>query len=138
MANPWYEAGLRFECQRCGGCCRGEPGYVWVRDPEIVAIARLLNLSREDFLLRHCRQVFGDISLIERPNGDCIFWSPDGCQIYPVRPVQCRTFPFWHEYIRSPKAWARGAKRCPGCNQGRLYAADEIERLARETEEALL
>lgn len=134
MAKRWYEAGLRFACQRCGGCCRGEPGYVWVRDPEIVAIARLLTLSRAEVLHRYCRVVFGDVSLIERPNGDCVFWTPRGCEIYPVRPTQCRTFPFWPEYVRSAKAWSRALRRCPGCGQGRLYTADEIEQLARETD----
>jgi len=28
--NPMYKDGLRFECQRCGSCCRGEPGVVWM------------------------------------------------------------------------------------------------------------
>jgi len=23
---PRFKDGLRFECQRCGKCCRGEPG----------------------------------------------------------------------------------------------------------------
>ncbi len=134
MTTPWYHAGLRFECQRCGECCRGEPGYVWVRDPEIVAIARMLGLARHEAVARYCRTVFGDISLIERPNGDCIFWTPDGCEIYPARPVQCRTFPFWPEYIRSPKGWARAVARCPGCNQGRLVPAEEIRKRADETD----
>ena len=26
----WYRDGLRFECTRCGACCTGAPGYVWV------------------------------------------------------------------------------------------------------------
>ena len=27
---PWYRDGLRFTCTRCGNCCTGAPGYVWV------------------------------------------------------------------------------------------------------------
>ena len=27
---PWFKEGLKFECQRCGRCCRGEPGVIWV------------------------------------------------------------------------------------------------------------
>ena len=134
MANVWYHAGLRFECQRCGGCCRGEPGYVWVRDLEIAAIARFLALSRDQFLERYVRQVFGDLSLTERPNGDCVLWSPDGCLIYPVRPTQCRTFPFWNEYVRSPEAWEAAGRRCPGVGKGRLYTAAEIQHLATLTD----
>lgn len=29
----------------------------------------------------------------------CVFLLPEkGCLIYPVRPIQCRTFPFWNYY----------------------------------------
>lgn len=134
MGKAWYQAGLRFECVRCGECCRGEPGYVWVRDPEIVAIARALCLSRAEFLERYCRKVFGDISLIEHPNGDCVFWTPRGCEIYAVRPVQCRTFPFWREYVRSEAGWAAAARRCPGVGRGTLHSAIDIRRMADETD----
>ena len=134
MGKPWFESGLRFECARCGECCRGDPGYVWVRDPEIVAIARVLNLSRAEFMARYCRQVFGDTSLVERPNGDCVFWTEQGCEIYAVRPVQCRTFPFWGEYIRSEKGWVSAASRCPGVNRGPLHSAADIRGLADETD----
>ena len=36
---PWYADGLRFECSQCGDCCTGEPGYVWVDEAEITAMA---------------------------------------------------------------------------------------------------
>jgi Fe-S-cluster containining protein len=39
MSEPWYRDGLRFRCTRCGSCCTGEPGNVWVTDEEIAAIA---------------------------------------------------------------------------------------------------
>ena len=39
MPEPWYQDGLHFSCTRCGHCCTGEPGYVWVTDEELAAIA---------------------------------------------------------------------------------------------------
>ncbi len=39
MSEPWFEDGLRFRCTRCGNCCTGAPGYVWVNDEELSAIA---------------------------------------------------------------------------------------------------
>lgn len=33
-ALPWFKDGQRFECQRCGRFCRGEPGVVWVNKEE--------------------------------------------------------------------------------------------------------
>jgi hypothetical protein len=134
VAEVWYRAGLRFECQRCGGCCRGQPGYVWVRDTEIITIARHLRLATEEFMERFVRRVLGDYSLIELANGDCIFWTPEGCRIYPVRPTQCRTFPFWREYVRTAKAWEDAARRCRGVNRGRLYSPSEIDRMVEDTD----
>jgi Fe-S-cluster containining protein len=51
-----------------------------------------------------------------------------------VRPTQCRTFPFWREYIESAKGWERVACRCPGVDRGRLYTVEEIEQLALATD----
>lgn len=133
-AEVWYARGLRFQCARCGGCCRGEPGYVWVSRRSIRAIARFLKMPVEDFITQYVREALGDLSLVELPNGDCIFWSPEGCRIYPVRPVQCCTFPFWNEHVHLPRGWTRAATRCPGVDTGRLYTAEEIAHLAEETE----
>ena len=127
--TPWYAQGLRFTCQRCGRCCTGAPGYVWLDKHEIHRIARFLKLTEKDFLERHCRQVFFKISLLERENGDCIFFTPAGCRIYPVRPVQCTNFPFWDDILKSPENWAALRLRCPGVGNGRLYTTAEIEEI---------
>ena len=39
MSQPWYADGLRFACTQCGNCCTGTPGFVWVNDEEIAALA---------------------------------------------------------------------------------------------------
>ncbi len=40
--GPWYQDGLRFTCTMCGKCCTGDPGYVWVTDEELAALAKFL------------------------------------------------------------------------------------------------
>ena len=37
--TPWYRDGLAFSCTRCGACCTGAPGYVWVSAEEIEQLA---------------------------------------------------------------------------------------------------
>lgn len=50
------------------------------------------------------------------------------CAIYPVRPLQCRTWPFWPENMKSRAAWDRAAKGCPGMNRGgRHFTKDQAE-----------
>lgn len=124
----WYSDGLNFECKQCGRCCIGEPGYVWVNENEITAMAKQLGLPRDRFEATFVRKVGKKKSLIELPNGDCIFYDPDirGCKYYMVRPNQCQTWPFWDQNIDTKNSWKKTAKFCPGCNQGRLYTEQEI------------
>lgn len=130
MPEPWYRDGLQFSCTQCGDCCTGRPGYVWVNAEEVTAIARFLELPLEEFSKRYLRRVGSRVSLIERPNGDCVFYSK-GCTVYPVRPIQCRTFPFWPENLRRKADWEEAASECPGMGKGRLYSTEEIARIRK-------
>ena len=137
--RPWYADGLAFECVECGRCCSGpEEGYVWTTPYEIGAAARHLSISVEEFRERYVRRVGKRFSLIEVANGDCIFLQPDAngikhCQIYPVRPTQCRTWPFWPDNLADPHLWAIAQRRCPGINRGPLHDCEHIENEKQRT-----
>ncbi|HJZ91771.1 MAG TPA: YkgJ family cysteine cluster protein [Gemmataceae bacterium] len=129
MSQPWYADGLRFACTRCGNCCTGAPGFVWVNDEEVGAIAEFRGEAVEEVFGLHTRREGSRRSLKEKANGDCVFYDREaGCTIYPVRPRQCRTWPFWECNTRTPEAWAQAAADCPGCNKGELIPAEEITR----------
>lgn len=113
----WYTAGLDFECTRCGRCCRGEPGYVWLREADIDDIAAFLGRPRDEVMQQYVRVVGSQYSLKELENGDCVFWN-GGCRIYSARPPQCRSFPFWKEKLRTAASWKTLAEECPGINSG--------------------
>lgn len=129
-SGPWYRDGLRFECSRCGACCAGEPGYVWITREEITALAGLLGIDEEELARRYLRRVGRRLSLIEKPGGACVFYD-DGCTVYEVRPRQCRTFPFWAENLESRRAWTDAQRACPGVDSGRLYSLERIAALRR-------
>ena len=121
---------MSFSCTRCGDCCTGAPGYVWVEQEEIEELAKFLGLSPGKFGERYLRKVGRRYSLLEKPGGDCIFFD-SGCTVYPARPVQCRTFPFWRSHLKSQRAWDEIAGECPGIGQGKFYAASDIEIIRR-------
>ena len=122
-----FDDGLRFECTRCGTCCTGEPGaIVALSEEELEAIANDRKLDRDAFRQAFVREVDERLSLTEKENGDCIFYKEDGCSIYKVRPIQCRTYPFWLKNLRSSEAWALTCRACEGIGQGKLYDRDEI------------
>lgn len=129
----WYQAGLSFECTQCGNCCSGNPGYVWATKEEIRKIAAFLGKPDGWLDKKHLRRVGFRYSLTEKRNGECIFLKREGgvtmCGIYPVRPVQCRNWPFWSNNLRSPDTWNELVENCPGINRGRSYTYVQIEHL---------
>ncbi len=76
-------------------------------------IARHLDITLYAFRRRYVvKDPDGHASLAMRDNGDCVFWN-EGCDIYSVRPRQCRTFPFWSENLGSPDNLGRSAAHLP-------------------------
>lgn len=127
MGEPWYREGLKFECTRCGDCCAGTPGYVWVDLDEIRRLASHLEITIELFGQTYLRRVEDRISLVEKAGDACVFWDSEaGCTVYDARPQQCRTWPFWSENLKDPKAWEATRQVCPGAGQGQIYSLGSI------------
>lgn len=135
--RPWYAEGLGFACTRCGNCCSGSPGHVWVSPAECERIAVQLNLSLEDCTRRYVRRVGLRLSLREQRGGDCVFLvrgagGVTSCVIHPVRPTQCRTWPFWASNLNTPEAWNKAARGCPGMNVGGRHPLPVIQAALHE------
>jgi uncharacterized protein len=125
--EPWYKDGLRFTCTRCGHCCTGEPGFVWVDDRDLAAIGQLRGESVEEVTALHTRWTDRGRTLREKLDGDCVFYDRKaGCTIYPARPPQCRTWPFWESNVETPEAWRHTCDICPGSGHGELIPVEEI------------
>ncbi len=129
--EKWYKEGLRFTCTECGSCCTGAPGYVWVTLEEIKRIAKFLGHEDGSLPADMLRRVGFRYSLTEKSNGDCVFLVSNngkrGCSVYPVRPLQCRTWPFWTSNLKTPADWADAGDNCPGMNNGKKYNYVQIE-----------
>ena len=126
--RPWYHKGLRFHCTGCGSCCVGAPGYVWVNKAEVEAMAAALRLDVEKLERKYVRLIGIRKSLVEYANGDCVFFGTRSrsCQIYEVRPRQCRTWPFWASNLHTPETWQQTCRDCPGAGHGPLVSLREI------------
>jgi Fe-S-cluster containining protein len=127
--QPWYADGLRFQCTGCGDCCTGAPGYVWVTQAEIDALALRLDMDVAAFERKYVREVGVRRTLKERRNYDCVFLDAETrkCTVYEDRPRQCRTWPFWNSNLKSPEAWQQTCEVCPGSGKGRLYSIEVID-----------
>lgn len=83
-----------YECQRCTACCRW-PGDVRLGAAEVTRLAAHVGLLEFDFIQKftRLRQDRTGLSLIEKPNGECIFLAGNDCSVQAVKPQQCRNFP---------------------------------------------
>lgn len=101
-----------FICARCGNCCQW-PGYVRLKNDEIIKIADFLGLNKYDFTDKYT-ELTSDrqgLSLIENNDGSCVFFKhePPECLINPAKPEQCRNFPIfwnfegWEDFCRGGK-----------------------------------
>ncbi|QDS98551.1 YkgJ family cysteine cluster protein [Adhaeretor mobilis] len=128
--QPWFADGLKFKCTGCGDCCTGSPGYVWLNQAEIDAMAGELELSPKEFERRYVRNIGIRRSLKELPvSYDCVFLDAETrkCEVYATRPRQCRTWPFWDSNLKSPETWQETCEACPGAGKGKLYSLEHIQ-----------
>ena len=129
--DKWYNQGLKFSCKGCGKCCGGAPGYVWIDNTEITTISKHLKIEEKDFIKKYTRRIVYRISLKEQDNYDCIFLRDNKCMIYPVRPIQCQSYPWWDCNLKSQQSWDDAARTCKGMRdkKGKLYSKEEIQKI---------
>lgn len=131
--EKFYKKGLKFGCIGCGNCCKIGDGYVHATREELESIAEYMNLSLEETIQTFVEQSIDEhtYELKSSSEGECIFLKDNRCIVYELRPLQCRTFPFWPENIKSFYRWKSLKEFCPGIDAGKLYSADEIIKIAK-------
>lgn len=132
---------IRFECTRCGACCREDSLLVTVTGRDISRISLGLNLSASEVIralnfyliegaespegLRDIPAINTEkgpayIALKKLENGDCLFLKDNLCMIHVIRPMVCMSFPFTFLDDGHSKTWGLSAKKviCPGLGCG--------------------
>ena len=127
---------VRFQCQHgCVRCCESK-GVVYLTEQDSTRIAAYLNKSLPDFESKYVYRT-AHLRRLRTPRGSpCPFLGNGGCTIHDVKPVQCRLFPFWPEYIENAIEWARLRTWCPGIGKGELIQITSVNQIAQEMREA--
>lgn len=126
---------LRFECTQCGACCHGdEEHYIAIREQDIERMREHLDISLGWLKRRYIEHLTGNYYSVRiGDDGRCVFLNPQGhCRIYPVRPVQCQTYPYWPEILSDTQQWYAEAKRCEGIDRGNIVPIDTIMRALQQ------
>jgi hypothetical protein len=127
---------LRFQCQPgCTACCT-QRGFVWLTEQDLARTAEYLGMTARAFERQYVYRTSKRIRLRVPREVHCHFLRDGGCSIHPVKPTQCRIFPFWPELVESRREWRKAAKFCPGLDQGPLVQIKTAKELAREMREA--
>lgn len=133
MANPDPEPGaLRFQCQSgCTNCCEVS-GYVYLTERDLKRMASHIGMPVQDFETRYVYRTRHLLRLRKPRAGQCHFLKGGGCSVHPVKPVQCRTFPFWPDLVEDRRQWRQTKKYCPGIGRGDLIQIGTALEIASE------
>lgn len=127
---------LRFQCQSgCTKCC-DQPGFVYLTENDLTQIAEYVGMAPADFERRYVYRTKHLLRLRVPREQQCVFLGETGCTIHAVKPVQCRTFPFWPELIESKREWNKTAAWCPGIGKGDLVQIETAREVAATMREA--
>lgn len=131
---------LRFECTECGHCCRvrGSYAHVYMTDEELTGLAKLKGLSESEFRWRYTTvDELGWTELLFDADR-CVFLddASNRCTVYEARPTQCRTFPFWRNFVRDGEWTKEVGEMCEGVGRGEPRDPEAAEALMRLQEAA--
>ena len=127
---------LQFVCQTgCTLCCDVQ-GYVYLTEKDLAAAARFLDLTVVQFERQYVYRTRHLLRLRKPKRKQCHFLLDSGCSIHPVKPTQCRLFPFWPELLETREAWQSTAHRCPGIGVGPLIQIGTAHEIASEMKRA--
>lgn len=139
MSDPVSVARInfRFECQSgCVNCC-ARPGDVFLTAEDHSRIADYLSLGEAEFSDRYCAPEDEQGLRLSNPSQtSCHFLEESGCRIHEVKPLQCRTFPFWPETVGTRKAWKGLSGYCPGVGVGQILPIESVRAEAQRCADA--
>ncbi len=127
---------LRFACQPgCTRCCDTK-GFVYLTEADLLNLAAYVGMTAEAFEAKYVVRYRKILRFRKPPNAQCYFLGKSGCEVHAVKPVQCRTYPFWPELVEDRKAWKEESARCPGIGKGELIQIGNACEIAEEMKTA--
>ena len=90
---------FRFECDKCGACCRNQDGLI-MGPLDICRMAKYLRITPQKWVERYCTVHIGDSSRLpvvrirmEGPDRRCPFLERNLCSVQEAKPGICAIYP---------------------------------------------
>ncbi len=127
---------MRFACQPgCTKCCDVR-GFVYITEENLRNMAAHVGLKAADFEAQYVVRFKRLLRLRKPKNSQCHFLREGGCSVHPVKPVQCRLYPFWPELVEDRANWEGERNVCPGIGKGELVQIGAACEMAAEMKTA--
>lgn len=111
---------LRFACQPgCTKCCNVR-GFVYITENDLQRMANHIGVTLKEFEKAYVIRFKHVLRLRKPKTSQCHFLTENGCSVHPVKPVQCRLYPFWPELVENRANWQAERAMCPGIGKGEL------------------
>jgi uncharacterized protein len=111
-------------------------GFVYLTEDDLRRTAAFLGMTAKQFEAEFVIRYSKLIRLRKPLDSQCHFLTKDGCSIHPVKPTQCRLYPFWPELVENRAALKKEAKSCPGLGKGDLVQIGTALEIASEMKRA--
>ncbi len=125
-----------FTCTGCGDCCGGS-GNVYFTGDDLERVYEYLQIpprEQRKFRMKFIRFITNGLH-VHSSHTSCFFLQENRCSIYPVRPLQCSTYPFWPSYFQSRQQLKQLKRECPGSlkQKGKVFTPLRTVRLVNGT-----
>ncbi len=93
---------------------------MYLTEENLRQIAEYVGMPEKVFERKYVVRYKHLLRLRKPRNSQCHFLTEEGCSVHPVKPVQCRLYPFWPELVEKRANWEAERKMCPGIGKGEL------------------
>lgn len=130
--NFIYPNEIIWKCQRCTLCCKDSSKHIRhikLLKQEGISLSRKIKIPMENFTVPTLDKIYSHEIL--KNNGKCIFLKDNICNIYEIRPLVCRFYPFEMKLIDNNVFQILfSGKECSEINKGKKLNEDFFRNLA--------
>ena len=139
--NFTYPVNIKFECNRCGLCCgdtEQKTRHILILEDEAKKIAAYTSQSIAYFSEETKGKLPYVYEMKKTKEGKCVFLKDNECNIYQLRPLICRFYPFELKYNKDKELHNFDfTVECLGINYGKIFRKTDFEKLFDLAQEKL-
>ncbi|MCW3996570.1 MAG: YkgJ family cysteine cluster protein [Candidatus Bathyarchaeota archaeon] len=136
-----YPANLSYECNRCGLCCGDTPHkirHILLLPKEAQMISQQTGLPKQVFSKEVPNKDPYFYEMQKSVEGKCFFLKNNQCNIYQIRPLICRFYPFELKFSPDQGMYVFSyTLECPTINRGKPVTRKDFSELYRLAQEYL-